>query len=106
MSTFNIPWKCLDFDLEPTKTPIQQPKPQKPFGEAVSNICDIPQSQLPQAVIKGDDYVIQIPEDEYSAGMDACKFNLHGRVIWPKGSTPLIVVALKAKLTSLWKNLL
>jgi len=50
-------------------------------------------------VIKGDGLAIQILEEEYSAGMDACKLNLHGRIIWPKGSTPLTVIALKAKLS-------
>jgi hypothetical protein len=68
-------------------------------------MCEIPPSQLPQAVIKGDGYAIQIPEEEYMAGMDTCKLNLHGRVLWPKGSTPLTVVSLKAKLSNIWKNL-
>lgn len=46
-----------------------------------------------------------IPEEEYNEGMDACKLNLHGRVIWPKGATPLTTVALKNKLAPFWKDL-
>lgn len=105
MGTFNIPWKCLDLDSSPQKITTNQPKPQKTFAQALTNLCDIPQSQLPQAVIKGDGLAIQIPEEEYSAGMDACKLNLHGRIIWPKGSTPLTVVALKTKLSQYLKGL-
>jgi hypothetical protein len=37
--------------------------------------------------------------------MGACKHNLHGRVIWPKGSPPLKVDALRYKLQSVWKDL-
>jgi hypothetical protein len=37
--------------------------------------------------------------------MEKCKHNLHGRIIWPKGSTPLSVVAVKNKLAPLWKDL-
>jgi len=37
--------------------------------------------------------------------METCKFNLHGRVLWPKGSSPLTVVSLKAKLSLIWKDL-
>jgi hypothetical protein len=55
--------------------------------------------------VKGHDIAIPIPEEEYSAGVDACKHNLHGRIIWPKGSTPLTVGALKNKLSPLWKDL-
>jgi len=39
------------------------------------------------------------------SGMETCKHNLHGRIIWPKGSTPLTAVALKAKLSQIWKGL-
>ncbi|MCH85772.1 hypothetical protein A2U01_0006622, partial [Trifolium medium] len=69
------------------------------------NVCDIPLSQLPQACVKGDGLAIPIPEEEYLAGMDACKHNLHGRIVWPKGATPLTVVAVKEKLFPLWKDL-
>jgi len=37
--------------------------------------------------------------------METCKHNLHARIIWPKGSTPLTVFELRAKLVFLWKNL-
>jgi len=68
-------------------------------------LCDIPTSQIPQPVLKGYNFAISIPEEEVEAGINTCKFNLHARVIWPKGSTPLTVLALRAKLTQIWKNL-
>jgi hypothetical protein len=70
-----------------------------------TNLCDIPLSQFQQPVVKGDRLAIEIPEAAYEAGLEACKHNLHGRILWPKGSTPLSVVALKAKLASIWKDL-
>jgi hypothetical protein len=114
MSTFNIPWKFLDISNEPQnishehqKIIPEPPKSQKTFAQALalSNIWDIPLSQIQQPVVKGDRLAIEIPETYYEAGLEACKHNLHGRIIWPKGSTPLSVVALKAKLALVWKNL-
>jgi hypothetical protein len=107
MSSFNIPWKCLDLDSEPKNTTIVQPNPTvipKTFAQALTNLCDIPLSQFPQPVVKGDRLAIEIPEIAYQAGLDACKHNLHGRIVWPKGSTPLSVVALKEKLSLNWKG--
>ncbi|GAU18503.1 hypothetical protein TSUD_90440 [Trifolium subterraneum] len=99
MATFDIPWKCLATDAEPTKTIIDQTKDQlkahKTFAQALTNICEFPLSQIPQPVVKGDRLAIQIPEKDYIAGIDACKQNLHGRIIWPKGSTSLSVVVVK-----------
>jgi len=37
--------------------------------------------------------------------MEVCKHNLHGRIIWPKGTTPLTVHDLRNWLSNLWKNL-
>jgi hypothetical protein len=37
--------------------------------------------------------------------VNACKHNLHGRIIWPKGATPLTVAAVKSKLAPMWKDL-
>ena len=80
-------------------------KQPKTFAQALSNLCDIPTSQLPQPVLKGDNFAISIPEEEVDAGINTCKFNLHARVIWPKGSTPLTAIALRAKISQIWKNL-
>lgn len=55
--------------------------------------------------MKGDNYAITIPDDEVDAGINSCKFNLHARVIWPKGTTALTAVALRYKLSQIWKNL-
>jgi hypothetical protein len=112
MTSFNIPWKCLALDPEPQSQAIETqtatiapPKPQKTFAQALTNLCDIPLSQFQQPVVKGDRLAIEIPEAAYEAGLEACKHNLHGRILWPKGSTPLSVVALKEKLALIWKVL-
>ena len=102
-------WKCLLDNpptSDPTKTSSQTTNKQvRTFAQAVSNICDIPTSQLPQPVIKGDNLAIEIPKEEYLSGMETCKHNLHARIIWPKGSTPLTVTSLRSKLYVLRKNL-
>jgi hypothetical protein len=54
--------------------------------------------------VKGDRLAISIPKGDYNARLDACKYNLHGRSIWPKGATPLTVADLKSKLSALWKD--
>ena len=74
---------------------VKQPKS---FAEAVNNVCDIPLSQLSKLCVKGDRMAIVIPEEEYLLGLEACKHNLHGRVILPKGTTMLTVQNLKTKL--------
>lgn len=106
---FCLSWPCLQADapIPPPKTP--NPKSvnlvqQKTFAQALSNVCDIPHSQLPKPCLKGDDLAISIPDDEYDAGLDACKHNLQGRVIWPKGSAPVSIESLN-KLSVLWKSL-
>lgn len=107
--SFQIPWKCLDDSgsekIAPNKPLNSIPKAQKSFAQAVANICDTPSSQLPKPTIKGDRFSISIPDEEYDMGLDGCKNNLHARIIWPKGSSPLNVVALREKLKPVWKNL-
>ncbi|XP_045791277.1 uncharacterized protein LOC123885981 [Trifolium pratense] len=105
METFCIPWSCLDLSSKQTVSEEKQPKPQKSFAQAVSNVCDIPLSRFPQPCVKGADLAISIPEVDYMVRMEVCKHNLHGRIIWPKGATPLTVVALKNKLAPMWKDL-
>jgi hypothetical protein len=105
MDSFCIPWACLDSTSKPVNQEKLKPKPQKSFAQAFTNVCDIPLSQLPQACVKGDNLAIPIPEKEYTAGIKACKHNLQGRIIWPKGATPLTVAALKNKLAPIWKDL-
>jgi hypothetical protein len=101
-----IPWVCLqDQASKPPSKPPQNSSKKKSFADAVNNVCDVPLSQLPQPVIKGDRVAILIPEEEYRAGASTCKHNLHGRILWPKGATPLKVGDLKVKLSPLWKTL-
>ncbi|CAI8600031.1 unnamed protein product [Vicia faba] len=52
--------------------------------------------------VDGDRPSITIPEEEYKAGLNESENNLHGRVLWPKGSTPLTVAAIRVKLSKIW----
>lgn len=104
-----IPWFCFN---PKTQKPISDsaiPKAstilKKFFVEAVNNVCDFPISQLPQLIVKGDMISITIPNEEYLVGLASCKHNLHGRIIWPKGSVPLKVEVLKQKLSAIWVSL-
>ncbi|KAI5418682.1 hypothetical protein KIW84_043056 [Lathyrus oleraceus] len=63
MSSFKIPWSCLESPVD---------------IESNHNAT----STLPQ----GDRLAIVIPKEEYIAGVEACKHNLHRRIIWPKGT--------------------
>jgi hypothetical protein len=101
-----VPWSFLADPVE-TQPAISTSKIRvtKSFAEAVNNVCDIPVSQLPQPVVKGDMTAIAIPYEEYEIGVNTCKHNLHGIILWPKGATPLKVGDLKAKLAPLWKTL-
>jgi hypothetical protein len=84
---FTIPWKCLHDDIPATIAPKTNPKPkiqpltQKTFAQVLSNVCDIPDSQLPIPTLKGDKFSILIPDDEYDIGLDGCKYNLHAQFI-------------------------
>jgi len=78
---------------------------QKTFAQVLSNVCDTPNSQLPKPTLKGDKFSILILDDEYDLWLDDCKNNLHACIIWPKGTTPITVVALREKLKPLWKDL-
>jgi hypothetical protein len=105
MLAFTILWSCLDDNPKPQIQQKISVKLHKSFAQELSNVCDISASQFPQPWFKGDKLAIPIPDEEYLAGVEACKHNLHGRIIWPKSSTPLTVVALKNKLTHIWKDL-
>ncbi|XP_058733808.1 uncharacterized protein LOC131605477 [Vicia villosa] len=89
----------------PLSPPVTHPPLKKSFAQALHGVCDIPVSQLPPVIIKGDRLSITIPEEEYKDGLLDCKNNLHGRIIWPKGSTPLTVLALKNKLSRVWSDI-
>ena len=104
---FVLSWPCLQDDAPPppTKPKTASFVQQKTFVQAVNNVCDIPHSQLPKPCVKGNEIAIEIPDDEYDAGLKDCKHNLQGRVIWPKGTAPVSLESLKIRLTTLWKSL-
>jgi hypothetical protein len=60
-----IPLKCLHDATKKndssSKPPQAVQKQTKTFAQVVNNLCDIPSSQLPQPIIKGDDFLISIP---------------------------------------------
>jgi len=104
-----IPWPCLyqsppNSNSKPDEKKSNQ-EPIKSFKQALNNVCDIPNSQLPQSVIKGDRVSITIPEDIYHQQVEACKHNLHARIIYPKVSTPLTIFVMRSKLAAQWKDL-
>ncbi|PNX93668.1 hypothetical protein L195_g016823 [Trifolium pratense] len=67
--------------------------------------CASPCFQFPCLCIKGKDLAISMPADDYLAGLQKCKHDLHGRVIWPNGLTLLKVDTLRSKLLIMWKSL-
>jgi hypothetical protein len=74
---FILSWLCLADDNQPSIAQIKpppQPKQatQKTFAQALNTFSDIPHSQLPKPCLKGNESAIQIPEDEYEAGMETC----------------------------------
>ena len=78
---YQIPWIYLDQSKEQTLPAKNQQKTQKTFAQTLSNIYHIPISQLPQPCVKEDELTITILEDEYQAGLEACKHNLRGCII-------------------------
>ncbi|XP_058750090.1 uncharacterized protein LOC131623083 [Vicia villosa] len=70
----------------------------------VNNICDIPTSQLPKPLIKGD-IDLQLLSPKMNIWLHWKPLNLHGRIIYPKGDTPLKVDDLCLKLSNSWKSL-
>lgn len=77
----------------------------KSFAQALKGICDIPSSQLPQAIVKEDRLSITILEEEYRVGLEECNNNLHGKILWPKGISPFSIFYLHKKLAIIWYEL-
>jgi hypothetical protein len=67
-------------DPKPQNTTTSQPKKQKTLVQAITNLCEIPLSQLPQAVVNGDRLAITIPKEEY-LGVEASKYIFYRRII-------------------------
>lgn len=79
--------------------------PSKTFVQALNDACDIPLSQLPIPCKKGDSIAVKIPQDEYRAGVESCKNNLHGRLLLSKGDSLYKLDDLRAKLLKQWQPL-
>lgn len=69
------------YENEPSKE-----KSHKTSVQVMEKVFDIQVSQFPEPCVKGDMIAISTLDDEYLAGVEACKHNLHGRIIWPKRS--------------------
>lgn len=83
-TTVNILWlSLLDNDQPQSKFNITQ-KPQQTtqsFSKILNNVCDKSLSQLPKPCLKGDRLAILTTKEEYLACLEACKHNLHERII-------------------------
>lgn len=66
------------FLASPTPTPVGSNN--RTFAQAVSNTCNIQQSQLSMPAIKGDALCIKISQAEYEKGFEDCHHNLRGRL--------------------------
>ncbi|CAL5183464.1 unnamed protein product [Lathyrus oleraceus] len=104
MTNVLTPWGCLDDNNKDKSYEKTNPKTQKTCPSPLQ-CCNIPISQLSQPYVKGVILAISTSEEEYLVGLEARKHNLHGRIVWPKGLAPLMVVDLKDKLIPLQKNL-
>ncbi|KAL2330012.1 hypothetical protein Fmac_017593 [Flemingia macrophylla] len=93
-----IPWKFLYTEGNASTVTVNN-KPT--YAQATSRTCDVTLSQLSAPCMKGDKLVITIPEEEYKLGLEGFKYNLHGRLVLPKGATPPKFHELKALLENL-----
>lgn len=50
--------------------------------------------QLPKLYANNDKIAITIPEDKHMEEIQACKNNLHGRILWPRGARPIKIDAM------------
>ena len=81
---FVCPWPCLvAFTPKSVSTRsfaqatvASQSKFSKMLAQALFNSCNIPASQLPKPILKGEQISIKISEDHYSAGVS---FNINIR---------------------------
>lgn len=83
--------------------PASLPTQCKSFAQALTNACDILANQLPRPCLKGNPTSIKIFEDEYRKGIEACKHNLHCRLLLSKEDNPIKIQDLRAKLANLWR---
>ncbi|KAM7492763.1 hypothetical protein LguiA_035684 [Lonicera macranthoides] len=57
---------------------------------------------LPIPYFKGDMPAVIISEEDYLEALKSCKFNLIGRIILPKGTSPVKTIDLHKKLSTIW----
>lgn len=107
MESFLIIWACLSSSTETNQNNIKLVvlNPYKSFAQALNGVYNIPISQLPQPILEGGHISITIHEEEYLVGLDDCKHNLHGRILWPRGLKPLTTINICLKLSVIWTNL-
>nr|ABD33371.2 IMP dehydrogenase/GMP reductase, related [Medicago truncatula] len=109
---FVCPWPCLVASTPKSvstrsfaqATVASPSKVSKTFSQALSNSCNILVSQLPKPCLKGEKISIKISEDHYSTGVLDCQNVLYGRFTLPKGSTPVRMLDLKARIFKFWKT--
>lgn len=86
----------------PPTPPASSSQPGRPFAQVLHTSCEVLVSKLPLSAIKGDSLHIKITQSEYEKGLNDCKRNLQGRLMFNKGDRPMTARDLKVKLSALW----
>jgi hypothetical protein len=82
--------------------PTASAAPKPSFAQALCGKSAL-SDPLPVPFFRGDMLSVKITDDVYTSGLDACKINLRGRLVFSKGDKPLSSKDLAAKLQKLWK---
>ena len=86
----------------PSSSPFPSTKSFASLLKNSSNLTPTILAPIPSPCIKGNLPAIKLDESVYQKAVLACKFNLIGRLILPKGSPPLKVLDLHSKLNARW----
>lgn len=70
-----MPSKWHKWFISNQNTTSKHTKQTRTFAQALSNLCDIPTSQLPQPILKGDNFAITILMRNMLLVFEACKHN-------------------------------
>jgi hypothetical protein len=79
---------------------VAAPKPS--FAQALQGKSAL-SDPLPVPSIRGDMLSVKITDDVYARGLDFCKTNLRGRLVFNKGDKPLSSKDLADRLQKVWK---
>jgi len=77
---------------------------QLSFAQVVTASNSITFEPLPTPEIQGEALTIKISREAYARGLDACKRNLHGKIVLNKRDKPYTSKDIMAKLQKQWKT--